>query len=292
MTSEATQRADPFISADVAGEKPEPLKMFASARELVGPKGSHKPLEGDREAVDLYSLDPDEEKRYNTQTWRRWNTEGYSNWENTQFSGVAGPTTSEKKTGPGGGKPYVRTMAGRKESDEELWSRKQEEAYDPYGRQGAEGRADWGGTSESSIPAHTTRRSHGTEGQPLEPHRKTQDYTFDTSNNLRTVDRQLYQHPGKPGMFGGEATLGEAIERHGFDWSRHPEGDFKNPITLQYHTEGQLEAHEKGHTHDTRPQILGGHHRLAVMMSHAPDTPMPIHYAENLRQAKASKRYT
>jgi hypothetical protein len=59
----------------------------------------------------------------------------------------------------------------------------------------------------------------------------------------------------------------------------------KNPISLQADQE-QTGSHWK-------PEILGGHHRVAVMSEHKPDVLMPVEHFEDINDAQRSlgKRY-
>ena len=287
----------PTPQAPAAPSKaPEQLQMFMSSREIMQ---RYRPLEGDKEERGNYEDAWDNQE--GTQTWRRRNTQGYTNFPNREYEGSG--MGSSRMTDEQGNKQYTRSHIGEMESDEELFDRKRDEAYDAYGRQGVYG-GGWGQSSpmgtQSSVPAHTTWRSHGTEGQTLEPGRETSDIvTFSSEGTEHKHMRQLYQHPGNPavpGKFRGTESLGESLEQHGYDWSHHTDPshpryqDPKYPIALEFQHEdwggGELQPRSE------RPQIVGGHHRLAVMNNIAPGAYMPVVYAENIYEAQAKKGYT
>jgi hypothetical protein len=69
-----------------------------------------------------------------------------------------------------------------------------------------------------------------------------------------------------------DVSLKDSILQHGV----------KNPVSLQaddYHVGSQ-----------DKPEILGGHHRVAVMGEHKPDTLMPVEHFESQWQAQSSLR--
>lgn len=263
-------------------DPPEALKMFSSAREIMA---TYKPLEGDREEVS-HDYDWDNPSS-SEQTWRSKNSNYYRNPKNPNWSGNALPETpqgSERQTDDAGNKQYIRSHQGEMETDEQLWSRKGEEAFDPEGRQGAFG----GYSGAEPRDPHTTMRSMDTQGNTLEESEQTvTDQTWDDSaGDWKTAHRPMHRHPGREGKFGGYDSLGDALQNKGYDWSRHPEGvgegRFKFPVSVQF----QGTAGPEG------PMVLGGHHRVAAMNQINPDTPVPIEYFDNFWHAKRTGHYT
>ena len=287
--------APPMATSDLPDTQPlehppEQLQMFMSGREIMS---RYRPLEGDRQDRDDY------DDVGGTQTWRRRNTAGITNYENPQYEGEG--IGSSRQTDQWGNKQYTRSHYGEMESDEQFWSRKEEESYDEYGRQGLQG-YDYG-YSGRAVDPHTTWRTRDTEGQTLPPGRQTSEYTYspptDETGELSAPRRrmkQLQQHPGREGKFGGAESLGQSLEQRGYDWSIHTDPTHeryqepKYPISVEY-------SQEEGYSGDLyprseKPQIVGGHHRLSVMNKIAPDSYMPVVYADNIWEAQGKQGYT
>ena len=72
-------------------------------------------------------------------------------------------------------------------------------------------------------------------------------------------------------VLGHEGGLKDEISKNGYDWSK--------PVSVTLHDdEGNF-----------APYLLEGHHRVAVMMKHSPDEPMPVEFHWNWHHAMVSE---
>lgn len=239
---------------DMQRAKPheEQLRMFMRPHEILEKWG---PLDGDREENWEGNGDYDD-RRFNTGTSNEHNVHGNRNWTN--------PRSNTDN-------PYVRSGVGDLETDEHLWDRKEEEAFDEYGRQGLRGAGKHGGPVAES---RATISSEDTKGRPLRPI-AGEHYAYETMNSegeYTDVQRPVYRNPGGQDMFGGESTLGDSLIRHGYRGTPIPLGFTKNM--------------------NNQREIVGGHHRMAVMKKHRQFDYLPVEYFRDIEDAKARGDYT
>lgn len=278
---------DPFVTSGVARERPEQLQMFMTPREIMS---RYRPLEGDR---------------YENSEGESWYDRQYLTGTNASRNQFGNENYSNPRSGTEHN--YVRSSAGRRESDEELWERKEEEAYDAYGYQGKYGNPF--SESQATIEPHSTFRTRDTQDKTLPKGRVTEAAYHvvkrDTQGEIKGYTweherEQKYEHPGRQGLWGGTESLGEALETHGFNWEQHTSGPRagtpKYGISLQFQHEGlgEVESQRSRYNNpdiEDKPQILGGHHRMAVMRKIGPDTPLPVMYFRNLAHAQSTKGY-
>ena len=90
-------------------------------------------------------------------------------------------------------------------------------------------------------------------------------------------------------MFGdyeaSESSLHERLVNSNFE--------LRNPVSLQFHGKhvwprNQVDPDTGDVASDRRPQILGGHHRVALLEHYAPDKLQPVNHEENIQAAKKS----
>jgi hypothetical protein len=215
--------------------------MFMSSREI---EAKWQPLDGDREdgymsgtrsggtlTGSLYDEDRDvaSGEQYRPQYW----TPGGRDRAYTQDSA---------KKNPKGGRALSRKRVYNEvpETDEQLWDRKADEAY-----------------NDREIPAKRgnsyTMRSHTTGGR--------------SNNPMGTATANTYEQPQGAHWRHDDATsLGESIEREGV----------KSPIHLG-RTVGSM----------GKPEIVGGHHRMAVMRNLNPDQLMPVLHHTDIFEARS-----
>jgi hypothetical protein len=68
-------------------------------------------------------------------------------------------------------------------------------------------------------------------------------------------------------VLGHEGGLKDEISKHGYDWTK--------PVEINLHDdEGNFS-----------PYLIEGHHRVAVMMKHSPDEPIPVNFHWNWHHA-------
>lgn len=223
--------------------KPEQLKMFMSAREI---ESGWQPLDGDRE------------EGYMTKTRSGGTLTGSVYDEDREIDSGAGYhpkygtpggrdrayTADPDKKDPRGGRALSnkRVYVEVPESDDDLWNRKLDEAY-----------------NDREIPAKRgnsyTMRSRTTGGR--------------SNNPMGTQTANTYGQPQGAHWRHDDATsLGESIERTGV----------QKPIHLG-RTVGSM----------GKPEIVGGHHRMAVMRHLNPDQVMPVLHHTDIYDARSSQ---
>ena len=219
-------------SAGYRAEKPEQLKMFMSTREI---EARWQPLDGDRQEVyggggETRTGGTLPESQYATDRLSRknWYTPG-----------------GRERAWTTGGDHLSRSRVIKEdiETDEELWDRKADEAYDP---------------EYSPLPAKRansfTLRPNTTGGRSNVP------MSTDTANTYGQPQGTHFRHDY-------ETTLGESIEREGV----------KYPVHL-----GQKKGSQG------KPQVVGGHHRMAVMRNLNQDQLIPVLHHQDLMHARSS----
>jgi hypothetical protein len=234
---------------------PGQLKMFMTPAEI---HQEYQPLDADR---------------YDRETYQPYS--GSSTYHSPAVRGQA-------QTYDTAGNMMWRTQGGSKygevpESDEELWERKRNEAYgedDEYGYEaklvgGSSSR--WSGgtphyhgggtpTADLSTRQREARSSAQSEALRSAPQfRKSQ-----MAPSYWTESSERY-HEGTPGT-----TLGESIEAEGV----------KSPIRLGQ-TIGSM----------GKPEIVGGHHRLAVATQVNPHQFVPVLHHTDIFEAKSNPAY-
>lgn len=213
-------------------EKPEQLKMFMSAREI---EAKWQPLDGDRKEVyggrgETRTGGTLPESQYATDKLPR------KNWYTPGGRDRAWTTGGEHLS-------RSRVIKENIETDEQLWDRKAEEAYDP----------EYSPVSAKRANSFTMR-SATTGG------RSNQPMGTDTANTYEQPQGAHFRHSW-------DTTLGESIESVGV----------KYPVHL-----GQTKGSQG------KPQVVGGHHRMAVMRNLNPDQLMPVLHHQDLKHARSS----
>lgn len=156
----------------------------------------------------------------------------------------------------------------RPENDEELWSRKYEEAEDRPAS-GHDATSRYLNVEGKSTSAYYDMIHHSAGEQHTNYSSGGQWHTGSSaplakSSFYKTHYNQQIENPE------ADMTLAESIA----------EGGVKSPIRLG-ETTG---IHGK-------PEIVGGHHRLAVASVHAPDQFMPVLHYNSIRDAKSDPVY-
>lgn len=170
---------------------------------------------------------------------------------------------------PGGAKTQSVWMSQQKpETDEELWGRKYEE----------------------STWSPSERYSEGAGGTPENAYLNTRGETTERSGTYRRVMRGSGNTA--TGQFPGMATprssqTYEPFEPHEAsplaDVAREKGTAGLGPISL-----GSL----GGPGSMGKPEVVGGHHRIAAMTMHAPNTLMPTAHFRDIQHARWSGGYT
>ena len=208
----------------------------------------YQPLDGDR-------MEKNEHGYYEHVRGGMGDTSGTFRSHNTRGDSNytrSGDTTSPYKYNPGG------------ETDEELWSRKLEESRMP--------KADYlraiGGSEyvREKEPGYTDAQEHvgDRDGYP-EYHTggtNTYDEALESFDNrvAKEYDNRVHDY------YSYDNTLHSKIKSEGV----------QNPVHL-----GQTKGmHGK-------PQIVGGHHRIAASMDIAPDNLIPVLHAKDIKEARS-----
>jgi hypothetical protein len=123
------------------------------------------------------------------------------------------------------------------------------------------------------LPMFMTAREIRNQYQPLDGDRddvyRHGEYTGRRENEEELFDRKYDEAENSTYDDEGQ-TLKESILTHGV----------KNPVSLQ--------ADMEFTGSDSKPEILGGHHRVAVMHEHRRDDLMPVEHFDNIYLAQRS----
>lgn len=219
---------------------------------------SHLPMfMSARQIMDKYQpLDADrqgvEDYRDNTATGRSRLTGGGTNWERRTWTGT--PRHGYRQHTPATDRRYSRSETV--ETDEQLWDRKYDEASLSRDEYEAEVHGKWA-SPRYDRPGGGETRASGTWRSK---------WATDTDTPRKT---QTYE-PFDPAGEGG-ASIMESVLKEGV----------KAPVSLsttQFGSQGL-------------PQIVGGHHRLAVMGREKPDTLLPVSHHEDIHSAQRNPNW-
>ena len=243
------RRVSPSTSA-TGGEQ---LKMFMTPKEITS---TYQPLDGDR-------MEKNEHGYYEhvrggmgdtSGTFRSHNTQGDPNYTRSGFSKPPRErdTTSPYKYNPG------------EESDKELWSRKLEESRMP--------KADYmhavGGTEQvrDMEPGYTDAAEHVGERDGYPQYNTGGTHTYEKAQESFD-NRVANEYDGRvDDYYSGGDTLHSKIKSEGV----------KNPVHL-----GQTGGMQG------KPQIVGGHHRIAASMDIDADKLIPVIHHRDLKEARS-----
>jgi hypothetical protein len=241
------------------------MKMFMTPREI---HEGWSPLDGDRE--DSWGGDGTYEGTYSPKSWETGHT-----WDTGVGTTQANRRNYGTHSGPGGGdsgtirrdrrggkvRLYDRGQEGGTEDDEQLWARKLDEAqeYGAHGQHEDKGSdplyaGGGGGRTMGSYEGYPTQRTGHSNSEPSDS-AWDRHYEREAAWNQRRED----QH----GNYG--QSLYDSIREEGV----------KGPIRL-----GQ-EIGSMG-----KPQIVGGHHRLAAATEAAPNRLVPVLHDKNIWSAR------
>ena len=237
--------------------------MFMTPREIVN---KYQVLDADREEVDNWDEgNPDMDWR---RTGRPERTSGAANIHN--------PDRSSRYSHIPGSGPYLRepSVDYSQETDEQVLSRKAEEApYDPeyYAEMRGE---NFSGAMRSFNPESALGRSSapGHFGLGGSTNRNWSDTEWD-EHEMRVdsyLSRKQDEHYRRQAEAPEPPSLYESIQ----------EGGVQHPVHLgtQFGSQG-------------KPQIVGGHHRIAAALETRPDDLIPVLHHEDIYDAKASRGY-
>lgn len=126
------------------------------------------------------------------------------------------------------------------------------------------------------------------------------DYRPETDDEL--YERKLYEAQDYPSEYGHDATGSQSTNHRGSDdelydmpeqktvYERLADSNFevKNPISLQFRDKARPGWDSVKEKEDPRPEVLGGHHRIAVMSEYAPNKLMPVNHEEDIWSARKS----
>lgn len=219
------------------------LPMFMSAREIM-----------DKYQANSGDLQDSEDERYGEATGREVRTDGGWNFERRSWEGS--PSKGFQQRTPNPDRRYMR--GEKKETHEQLWNRKYEEA--------TLDRDDYEEEVHSREASKRYDRPGGGETRASGTWRST--WAQDTDNPRRTNSYVPFEQ-----VWNGGESIRDSVLRVGV----------KSPISLgrQFGDQG-------------KPMIAGGHHRLAVMARERPDTLMPVSHHQDIDEAQSNPhwRYT
>ena len=132
---------------------------------------------------------------------------------------------------------------------------------------------------------------------------------YDGENNYRDetddelYERKLYEAGDAPSEYGHHQTSPQSTNHRGADdelyddlpeeksvYERLRDSNFnvRNPISLQFKDRARPGWDSLQEKEDPRPEVLGGHHRIAVMSEYAPDKLMPVNHEPDIWSAQTS----
>lgn len=203
----------------------------------------------------------------------RWDT------EKETFDSRAGQSTARSHTTGGGSNPRYYHAEGRSrpffraetregvETDAELWDRKYQEASKTP-REHYEGIVEFAGSDAA-------RKFFGNQYKET-PRRYYRGESMDSSHltysavSRREGSSSSYEERERPEHPDWGRSLRQSVLRDGV----------QSPVRL-----GETVGSQG------KPEVLGGHHRIAVMRQHRPDDLIPVVHDSDLRSAKQSKNY-
>jgi hypothetical protein len=242
--------------------KPYQIPAFMTPREILG---KYQVLEGDRDehwgdGSTGYGSGDYDDSRAGQATHRS---------ERTDY--VANETNNYKvRTGdPGYRRPKIEKESGyRMETDDEVWQRKYDEAFDrPVNGQHGWDDARYRNRAGDSTTSPVSYVRHSA-GSPKSNY--TTGGTWHTGSSAPPATSSFERTHYNEEIDEDDETLGDSIVASGV----------KSPVRLG-ETLGQ---------HDM-PEVVGGHHRLAVAQFHAPDKLVPVLHYTSLGAAKSDRFY-
>jgi len=202
-------------------------------------------------------LDGDRMESYDEGSWGR----GSSQYTKREYNSQGEPNSYYDDT-TGGGAKYRRNTSGM-ESDEQLWDRKLDEAHE-YGVHGQYGEfgSENGGRSQDPL----FRGAHSTMG-PYMGSASVRTGASEPSTTAwdRHYDREASWDNRREAQYDTGSSLAESIRDEGV----------RGPIRL-----GQ-QIGSMG-----KPQIVGGHHRLAAATHYAPNRLVPVLHDWSIQSAR------
>jgi len=236
----------------------EQLKMFMTPKEITD---KYQPLDGDRMEKDAHGYYENVRggMGYTAGTFRSHNTQGDPNYTRSGFSKPPRErdTTSPYKYNPG------------EETDKELWSRKLEESKMT--------KADYmhamGGTEQvrDMEPGYTDAADH------VAYHGGYPEYKTGGTNTYEAAqasfdNRVEDEHQGRMDeYYSGTNTLHSNIKSEGVKKAVH--------LSQQRGMQG-------------KPQIVGGHHRIAASMDIDSDSLIPVIHHRDFKDARSKDKAT
>lgn len=239
------------------------MKMFMTPKEI---HAGWSPLDGDRE--ESWGGDGTYEGTYSPKSWETGNT-----WATGVGTTQANRRNYGTHSGPGGGdsgtirrdrrggkvRLYDRGQEGGTEDDEQLWARKLDEAQE-FSKHGQHEDAD-------SDPLYGRGRGTGTmgsyQGAPTGNSRTNGPSTTAMERHDERADS--WENRRQEARYDQGESLYDSIRAEGV----------KGPIRLG------SEIGSMG-----KPQIVGGHHRLAAATEAAPDRLVPVLHDQNIWAAR------
>lgn len=132
---------------------------------------------------------------------------------------------------------------------------------------------------------------------------------YDGENNYRDetddelYERKLYEADDAPSEYGHHQTSPQSTNHRGaydelyddlpekksvYERLRDSNFNVRNPISLQFKDRARPGWDSLQEKEDPRPEVLGGHHRIAVMSEYAPDKLMPVNHEPDIWSARTS----
>jgi hypothetical protein len=289
------ERVNTFANSPVENRTPtdsfhrrgDQLKLFMTPREI---EKEWQPLDGDRR--DAYHITYGKsDTRAGSSTYRARRTDGQSNFDRNDERTVTGAVTDSDGhkdmyslyNRPGNHFPMERTGSSGLETDDEVWDRKYAEAldspssgynHDPkgprYRKPGGES-TDAGGVWRQVTETGAKTRQPASRGngwyRQTSPVPGTAIKGAITLNSRRRGSEAYVPFQEIPGSGDSHHSMVDSIIGEGI----------KSPIRLGLQ-----------HGMNDKPQLLGGHHRMAVARQDTPDRLAPVLYDNDMDQARST----
>lgn len=247
------------------------LKMFMTAHEITS---RYQALDGDREEVEGYSYTRTDQK-----TWEPGST-GYGNTTGgREYRRAVRPMSGGKYGYVGRQRIQPDPYDHNQESDDELFDRKYEEA--------SMSRSEYADMHGNEFNQRYQSPGGGTHGSDSAGRYKYRD----TAGNTRADSRGNPQSGRYVGPSGNTNSNSGTYHAHEESWQPFEE---KPDYSLAEHIEahGVTEPVRLGQQFGSmgKPQIAGGHHRIAVMRQDNPHGLMPVIHDESIQGARDTHR--
>lgn len=262
------------------GQQFEQLKMFMTPREI---EAGWQPLDGDRHDTE-YEVTGSSDTRAGEATRRSVKT----NDEPNVYKGR--DSQGYKYQRPSFDEP---SYASREETDDELWDRKYDEAHVP--REEYRQEVNWSiGSGKFKDSKGNTQSQGGRYTAKSTGNYETREPAVDEMGRAvkTTGGRRLYENSYGDLTHNPKRPTSQREETW-VEHDPHPDSDPNSSLANYIHENGIHSPIRLGRQVGSqgKPQIVGGHHRMAVARQHYPDTLIPVLHDTDIHAAKADTTY-